>query len=338
MLTLDPSAAGPHRPAGGTPPRRLGSVRRTTSIDTHRPDGPGGRMVVHGHARDLGTTAGGGAVALDTAELVADLDGVRRELRSLDTSPAVPRLQALLGAVVGPGFRARVVDVDPERRHDHGLLTLLLDDLPGAALVSGYAWLRADVIPAAPGSAHLFAKEDLCAGWASDGTMMVTLRKHGQNPTPLGPVAPALARDGDANAWHALDPLGPTATRRLRRIDVNATDGAPTIDVEAFFRDTYVEDDGMETIMHEYTVGATVDARTRTLLDITADADVLPWKECPAATASAGRLIGHGLGDLRTYVRETFVGTSTCTHLNDVLRGLSDVDALVARVAGMRSS
>ena len=51
--------------------------------------------------------------------------------------------------------------------------------------------------------------------------------------------------------------------------------------------------------------------------------------ECPGALGSAARLAGQPLADLRPWVRETFTGTSTCTHLNDVLRGVADVDHLI---------
>jgi hypothetical protein len=104
--------------------------------------------------------------------------------------------------------------------------------------------------------------------------------------------------------------------------------GAPH-PVAVFFRDTHMDADGRETIVHEYSVDLTVDPTTRTVAAITAHADVLPWKECPGAVASAARLVGHPLADLRPWVRETFVGTTTCTHLNDVLRGIADVDHLL---------
>jgi len=36
---------------------------------------------------------------------------------------------------------------------------------------------------------------------------------------------------------------------------------------------------------------------------------------------------------LRRHIRDTFLGTSTCTHLNDTLRSLEDIPALL-RLAG----
>jgi hypothetical protein len=56
---------------------------------------------------------------------------------------------------------------------------------------------------------------------------------------------------------------------------------------------------------------------------------VLPWSECPQAAASAGRLVGQRVGDLRALVRDDLVGTSTCTHLNDLLSSLFQAGRLV---------
>jgi hypothetical protein len=59
---------------------------------------------------------------------------------------------------------------------------------------------------------------------------------------------------------------------------------------------------------------------------------VLPWTECPAAAASAGRLDGLRVDELRERVAKEFRGTTTCTHLNDLLRSLADLGALVRLV------
>ena len=327
-------ARGPHDPVASTPSRVPGSIRRTSSIDTTRPDGITGQMVMDGRARDVLTRADGEAVKVGAANVLATVDGASRELQTFRSSPEIPALQSLIGSVVGPGFRAKADDVVAAEREAHSLLYLLLDDLPGAGLVSGYAMLDADAVPKSRPDEYLFARSDLCAGWASDGSMMVMIREHGQNPTPLGPPAPDLPRTDDAESWHEMASLPPTGMRRIRRIDV-LPPAAPSEPhrVDVFFRDSYANTEGAESVVHEYRVAAGVDSATRTIVDIEATADVLPWMECPAAVGSAGRLVGHGLADLRPWVRETFVGTSTCTHLNDVLRGLSDVGVLLDEVA-----
>jgi hypothetical protein len=311
-----------------------GWSRRTSTFDTTRPDGIAGKMIMEGRARDLVTAPGGEGVTVGEARVSAEVDGASRELQALDTEPEVEALQELLGAVVGPGFRARVDGIVPDERELHSLLYLLLDDLPGAGLVSGYAMLQADAVPKArQADEYLGARADLCAGWASDGSMMVMLREHGQNPTPLGPPAPDLARSDDPVGWHDFAPLPPIGMRRLRRLDVipsSEPDEPHRVDV--FFRDSSFDPTAVETVVHEYSVTAMVDGATRTVVEIAATPNVLPWQECPAAIASASRLVGHGLDDLRPWVRETFVGTTTCTHLNDVLRGMTDVGVLLDQV------
>ena len=112
---------------------------------------------------------------------------------------------------------------------------------------------------------------------------------------------------------------------QARRIDVRP--GAPTT-VDVLFRDSYVRPDGLETVIHEYTLAMEVDA-TGIVSSCEATPRVLPWVECPAAASSASRLLGLPVAGLRRHVRDTFVGTSTCTHLNDTLRALEDVPALL---------
>jgi hypothetical protein len=109
------------------------------------------------------------------------------------------------------------------------------------------------------------------------------------------------------------------------------TAGAPA-GVDVFFRDSHADGEAVERVVHEYRVRATVAATTATIIDISATADVLPWRECPGAVASAARLAGMPVGDLRRHVREEFTGTTTCTHLNDVLRGLADLGVLVRKL------
>ena len=95
------------------------------------------------------------------------------------------------------------------------------------------------------------------------------------------------------------------------------------------YRDSHVDEDGTETIVHEYTVSATVDTSDGVLVSCSAAPRVLPWVECPAAALSASRLVGLPVSGLRRHVRDTFLGTSTCTHLNDTLRSLEDIPALL---------
>jgi len=94
------------------------------------------------------------------------------------------------------------------------------------------------------------------------------------------------------------------------------------------FRDTYVDQMGNETVLHEYELEMELDRGTKIVSRCTAMPRTLPWPECPGATASARMLEGHAVGNLRTMVRTEFRGTGTCTHLNDLLRSLGDVAVL----------
>jgi hypothetical protein len=121
--------------------------------------------------------------------------------------------------------------------------------------------------------------------------------------------------------------------RRRRRIDAYE-ESAGRIGIDAMFRDTYVRSDGVETIIHEYTLDAVVDAETGVIVDSRATPRVLPWQECPGAIASAERITGMTLSDLHFRVRQELFGTSTCTHLNDLLRSVADAAALIDLVTG----
>nr|MDT0666234.1 hypothetical protein [Micromonospora sp. DSM 115978] len=93
----------------GTPPRRPGSVRRTTSIEMHRPDGPLGVLQLVGRGRDLHTALDGTVRQLDVAgfEAAVDFAGTKTVL-DIVTDPVVPGVAALVGASTRSRFRAAV--------------------------------------------------------------------------------------------------------------------------------------------------------------------------------------------------------------------------------------
>jgi hypothetical protein len=348
MLLL-PEAAGPMDPAGSTPDRRPGSIRRTSNIDTARPDGLRGDLVVTARARDLRTGPDGDTEVVAEAELVARVAGPTQQLLSVETSPALPALQQLVGAVVGPGFRGRLARAVPGEQEAGTLLHLLADDLPSAVLVSGYALQRGGALEpdrsfsstpaAAPGTSSTPAAssstpaarglaDDLCAGWAHDATMMVTIRTKGAIPMALGPPAPPLERPDDPWAWHGMEPLSAHAMRRRRRLDLT-----PGYEVDVHFRDSHMDEAYAESVVHEYSVTGAIDAVTGAVTGMAARARVLPWMECPGAVASATRLVGMPAAELRGWVRRELTGATTCTHLNDTLRSLADVTALAGLLA-----
>jgi hypothetical protein len=168
---------------------------------------------------------------------------------------------------------------------------------------------------------------DLCAGWRSGGTIINEIEDRGRVPVVTGPLAPSLARADDPLAWHRFGALPTHAMRRHRRLDLAMQGDAIAVDV--LFRDSHMAADGRETIVHEYTVRGSIDRDRLEIIELEATPQVLPWIECPLAAASARDLRGQSLVGLRPHVRAEFVGRETCTHLNDTLRSLEDVVALV---------
>lgn len=324
---------GTYAPTSGSPVRRPGSIRRTTTVDSTRPEGLERPLVQLGLARDLATTADGHAVVLAEAEMRVRTKwtGEGAIVESLTLDPDVPDLDALVGRRAGGGFRAAI---DASGGAERGSLAyLLLDEIPGATLVSGFAMAVAaergafdmTAIRVGTKSQPRLQVPDLCAGWQAGGTLLANLVDD-RPPMLMGPTAlPVVTTDDDPDAWHHIERLPGDSMRRARRIDVWRDD---VIHVDVFFRDSHMDPDGEETVVHEYTLEAAVDPVTMTFVMCTATPRVLPWRECPEAIGSAGRLVGLPVLGLRPEVRTRLVGPSTCTHLNDVLRGLEDVDWL----------
>jgi hypothetical protein len=318
-------------------------VRRTTTHDSLRDDGPRGPVTAIAVGRDLYTSADGEPAVVGTARISTVASFPENVLSSISADPADGRLAELAGRKASSGFRRAVEEALPGEREAGTVLYQLLDDLPTALLVSGYAVLadfhRGGGI-AGGGErprrrAHPLQQVGMCSGWV-DGGVLVSRLTDGMPPYFEGPLVPDTEMPGNAVpgdtgpdplAWHEHPPLPPSSTRRRRRVDV-WIDGA-SAHVETFFRDSYTRPDGAETAIHEYTVRGEVGLGDLTFRRCVADFGALPWPECPGALASAGRLVGTPAGGLRQRVRGEFYGVGTCTHLNDTLRALEDVGALI---------
>jgi Protein of unknown function (DUF2889) len=321
---------GPRDPIRRLPARAPGTARRTTTIDMVRPGGLDGDLLLRGVGRDIRTTAAGRVEPLGQASLDVDIDYPRgRVVRAIRSEPDEPGLADLVGVRAAAGFRRAAAAAAPGHAASGDLLHQLLDDVPGASLISGYV-ICALGRPELPRPAGLEQHADICAGWRSEGTMMQLVSLRGWAPLTVGPVAPDVSGD-DLDGWQDLDPLGRTSMRRRRLLDVWPHDDR--FRVFAWFRDTFRQPDGTETVVHEYHVEASVEPGQWRVADIAAVDHVLPWPECPQAAGSAGRLVGATVRNLREDVRTGFVGTSTCTHLNDQLRALTDVPVLAAMCA-----
>jgi hypothetical protein len=281
-------------------------------------------LLLSGRARDLR----GSGELIDESSLVAEAGpgfASQRRVVSLHTEPARPQLDVVVGGPVGGGLRAAVQRALPDVGGT--TLGLLLDDIPVAALISGYAGMRSAALAGenyvVPGVVSRMA--DLCSGWRTGGEAVISIGGGHGMPRQDCPRAPSL-EDGDPLAWHSQPVLPTGAMRRRRRIDVWA-DGDGWV-IDAMFRDTFGEPEGHEGVLHEYTLLATIDADL-TLIAVEATPRVLPFEECPWAAPNVGRLVGQPVGALRQAVPDVLGGVAGCTHLNDLLRALADAPALL---------
>jgi hypothetical protein len=335
MTTADRPDA-PRNSAGAAPRRRPGSIRRTSSIDTTWPDGRTGLLNMIGRARDAVTTlAGGGPVIRAEDSFTARLQW-DRTIVSIDSDPARPAIQRLVGARGGGHLRKALDEVLPEERIRATPLHLLLDDIAGASLVAGWAWSRWTEAwreaPIASGSAPSRPPgrkmEGICTGFRPGSSAL--------NPdgTSSGRQSHAdvldLRNPEDPEGWHDFTTQSGVGMRRARRIDLWLDGGL--IQVDSAFQDSATNPEGGRTAVHEYRLTATADPVSLHLLSVKAEPRVLPYAECPAAAANVGRLVGAPLSALREKVLDDLRGTAGCTHLNDALRALAEVPALVERL------
>jgi hypothetical protein len=325
MTALDPA---PRNPALAPPPRRPGSVRRTSTILMSWPGGLGSSLRLDGRCRDLLTPRVGVPTVLGEAglEAFASLD---RTIEQVASTPEVPALAGLVGVRGGGNLRAALDRVVPEQRAGATPLHLLLDDLAGTTLIAGFVWFRwRDAVPEVAerfGRMPPRSMQGICSGFRPGSSALSPdgmLSGISQNVA----VVPPLADPRDPDGWHELDPHPPIAMRRARRIDT-WLDG-DRIEVDAMFRDSAWDPDGTEIAVHEYAVLATADRATGRLVSVIAEPRVLPFAECPGAAPNAAWLVGVEVRELRTEVLARLRSTDCCTHLNDALRSLAEVPAL----------
>jgi hypothetical protein len=285
-------------------------------------------VYLSGRGRDLWTAIDGTATEIGRAGLLATIEMVPRIVQHIEIDPAVAGIAGLSGAPAMSGFRAAVDKVAPDLRRRRDLRYSLLDDVPVATLISGHALSASNMLGSQVKSGYL-PVADQCAGFASSGLLMTSFEA-GDPAVVTGPVAPDIDDADDPTAWHDMVALPRHGMRRRRRLDVYHAGQSDHVGIDAMFRDSYVRGDGAETIIHEYTLDAVVEADSGVIVRSQAVPRVLPWQECPGAVASATGIAGMTLAELHFRVRRELVGTSTCTHLNDLLRSVADAEALIA--------
>ena len=318
----------PSDPAVAPPTRRPGSVRRTSTVLMFWPDGLGTDLHLKGRARDLMTPHGGAPVVVSRSDLYA-VTGRERDIRRIESDPAREGLQQLVGSRAGANLRSSIARELPDEMAGGTPLYLLLDDLAGSTLISGFAFLRwVDHVPeikARLDNAPRRIMRDICSGFRDGASSLLSdgsLSGLRQNTARSGP----LADPGDPLGWHELDDPPEIAMRRARRIDV--WDDGGVLGIDAMFRDSCWDPGGSEVVIHEYQITASADRATGTLSSVDARPRVLPYAECPGAAPNASWMAGTDLRAMRSAVLDRLRATDCCTHLNDGLRSLAEVPVL----------
>ena len=294
------------------------------------PDGMGNDLHLKGRARDLLTPVAGEPVVVHQADLYA-VTGRERDIQRIEADPAPAGLQSLVGCRAGGNLRKAIAAELPDEAAKGGPLHLLLDDLAGSTLISGFVFVR--WLDHLPEMRERFTNArqvaDICSGFQtgssalrSDGSVV-----HNQNTAYPGP----LADPSDPHGWHELDEPPVPAMRRARRIDVWNDRG--TIGIDAMFRDSAWDPDGRELVVHEYQILGEADRESGVLLSVTAVPRVLPYAECPGAAPNAAWMAGTELRAMRREVLARLRNADCCTHLNDGLRSLAEVPILAASLS-----
>lgn len=299
--------------------RRPGSVRRTSSLQVSWADASGKDLIIVGAARDLLTLR-----LEESPRIIAenDLTAVMmpdKTFKSISTSPTLPVSIDLAGQHAVSGFRRAILPVLADREFDELPLRLLLDDLVGINIISG--WLAAKWQGAVSTNRRVF--ENVCAGYASGST---ALDRIGFDNAP-DPVQP-LPRQEDPHSFHEMGPDLERTVRRVRRIDLWR--GSRGIAFDAMFQDSGVLPGLARTPIHEYRLAGQVHETSQGLVlgTITATPGVLPYSECFGAPAGLQKLVGTPLTDLRKHVLVALRGPVGCTHLNDAVRSLAEIHTL----------
>jgi len=312
--------AATRRPQAQIPARIPSSIRRSSHIGVQTSD-DAPDIAVHGAVRDVLTDAAGEGRIVGEASLDCVV-APDRSVTSITSDPPEAAMSQLVGRVAHKGWRAaarEVVDADSP-------LSSLLDDVPIALLLSSYGALRQGSLDLPSVQPLMQRMRNLCAGWASDATPMRIIDAGEPMPLP-GVVHIPDHDDAEPLATEPRLPLVPGEVRRIRRLDVVPGD---EVRILASFRDTWCDADGVEGVLHEYVLTATLDVDRR-VASVEAEPRVLPYNECSLAAASPARLIGQRIEDVAAEVKAT-ADTTTCTHLDDLLRSLDVVPALLRAV------
>ena len=314
-------------PSGCAPVRPANSVRRTSTVDMSWVDGFGSQLRLDGRSRDALTRDPADAPEVLRAATMNAGIGLGRTIQDISATPTPANLQRLVGCSGGGRLRGALEQHLPEELANGTPLYLLLDDISGTSLISGFVWSRwmknwmkdPDATRQGPNMAGV------CIGFAPGSANM------DENGVPaqgheVQPVV-SLVNPQDPHGWHERPDPPKVFMCRARRIDVWVDDHE--IHIDSAFQDTAGDPEFGRIAVHEYLLRATADRATGRITKLDPDPRVLPYATCPGAVARARELVGTPLADLRSVVLDRLAKTNGCTHLNDALRALAEVPILI---------
>ncbi len=302
-------------------------IARSSFLDIAPDPNAEGVRSVRGRVTETSQRGARSSEPTTVADLLAVI-GPMGDLVALETVPVLEHPSELVGTSATRGFRKLLGGlgaISPETR----ALRRLLWDLPVELMVSGQSAMVDHPAIEPPTIIIPLSGVDQCAGWSAGGEMLTKIEAAGG--TLQMDLSPTLVSADDELGDPSMGALPPMATRR-RRV-TTATGRDDVFEMVNRFRDSFADPDGIERALHEWTTVATFDSTTRALTSIEVSAGQLPWIECPSAAPSALRLLGCTPAEIGPTVGGSFLGPSTCTHLNDALRSLEDLPDLFDQLA-----
>lgn len=308
-----------------TPQRRPNSVRRTTSVELSWPGAFSGVLEINGWGRDLRT-----GEAPDQPEVIHEDRftlslAPDRFVESCTFDPPLLELSDLQGVSVRKGWRQHIEPIVQQEALSARPIPVLLDDLVGCCTIENWTKVNWGNLGSEENPFDRSAFENVCIAYATGSP---TLSPLSEQTEPV--FVPALTGGADAFAFHPLSPDEDRTMRRVRRIDIWHEDGA--VRVDAMFQDSGVTRGARRAALHEYRLLARLAPGSEGRHEITqidTAPGILPYNECLGAKQNVTRLIGWKLDELRAGVHRELKGPQGCTHLNDALRSLAGIDALV---------
>ena len=147
-LAVTVLAAAPADPVETPPARRPGSVRRTSTMLMFWPEGFGYELHLKGRARDLHTPERGDPMVAGRLRALLWSPAGRGIVQQIESHPVHEPLQRLVGGRAGGNLRSAIAQELPDQVEAGTPLHLLLDDIAGATLISGFTYFRwADAVP-----------------------------------------------------------------------------------------------------------------------------------------------------------------------------------------------